>query len=65
VSTIIRLSVVTSKTGLSRSYIYLLMSQGKFPTSISLGPRAVGWIEAEVDQWITNKIQLSRNHEHS
>ena len=38
--------------GLARSTIYLRIAQGSFPKPISLGPRAVGWIEAEVDVWL-------------
>ncbi|WP_413525164.1 AlpA family transcriptional regulator [Photobacterium phosphoreum] len=49
---IIRLPEVKDKTGLSRSTIYLRMSQGRFPESISLGERAVGWIEADIEQWL-------------
>lgn len=40
---IIRLPEVVKITGLSRSTIYLRMSKGDFPQSISLGERAVGW----------------------
>ena len=54
---IIRISQVMAKTGLGRSTIYhLLKSDKKFPRSISLGSRSVGWIEAEVDKWIDSKI---------
>ena len=45
---ILRLSDVKAKTGLSRSTIYLRMAEGKFPQQISLGSRAVGWINSEV-----------------
>ncbi|HCD5199874.1 TPA: AlpA family transcriptional regulator [Vibrio parahaemolyticus] len=49
---IIRLPEVKEQTGLSRSTIYLQMSQGKFPRSLSLGARAVGWLQADIDQWL-------------
>ena len=58
--TIIKLNRVKSKTALSRSSIYLKMSQGIFPRPISLGTRSVGWIESEVDDWINTQIELSR-----
>ena len=45
---ILRLSEVRARTGLARSTIYLCITQGSFPKPISLGERAVGWIEAEV-----------------
>ena len=58
---IIRLPVVKDKTGLSRSSIYLRMSKGDFPQSISLGDRAIGWLETDVEQWLEEKISASRS----
>ena len=57
-----RLPGVRKTTGLSRSQIYLLMSKGKFPASITLGDRAVGWIEAEIQGWLEDRIQASRQN---
>jgi prophage regulatory protein len=54
-STILRLPQVKSRVGLSRSSIYLAMSQGNFPQPVKLGARAVGWLESEVDEWIRAK----------
>lgn len=59
--TILRLPVVKARTGLSRSSIYLRISEGKFPAPISLGGgRAVGWLEAEINEWLTKQIESSR-----
>lgn len=59
--TILRLPAVRTRTGLSRSTIYLRISEGSFPKPISLGGgRAVGWIEAEVDDWLNRQIEASR-----
>ncbi|MBE3990955.1 AlpA family transcriptional regulator [Vibrio parahaemolyticus] len=60
---IIRLPEVIKETGLSRSTIYLRMSKGDFPQSISLGDRAVGWLQGEVNQWLEQRISASRNSE--
>ncbi|MEG0279483.1 MAG: AlpA family transcriptional regulator [Morganella sp. (in: enterobacteria)] len=57
---IIRLPEVKIKTGLSRSSIYLRMSKGEFPQSISLGARAVGWLEADIEQWLDDRISASK-----
>ncbi|MHA6788183.1 AlpA family transcriptional regulator [Pseudomonas bijieensis] len=54
---ILRRSDVERKTGIKRAHLYNLMSQGKFPKSIRLGVRAVGWDAAEVDQWIADRLQ--------
>ena len=57
---ILRLDAVKARTGLSRSYIYLLITEGKFPKQVSLGARAVGWVESEIDSWIEARINESR-----
>lgn len=57
---ILRLAAVKGRTGLSRSTIYLRMSQGAFPRQVSLGGRAVGWIESEIEGWLSNQIERSR-----
>ncbi|AHK79089.1 AlpA family transcriptional regulator [Ectothiorhodospira haloalkaliphila] len=60
-NTILRLPDVKARTGLSRSTIYLRVSQGVFPKPISLGGRAVGWVEEDVDQWLQQRIDASRH----
>lgn len=57
---ILRLPIVLDRTGLSRSTVYLRVSEGKSPRPVSLGARAVGWIEAEVEEWIAGQIEVSR-----
>lgn len=57
---ILRLPAVKARTGLSRSTIYLRISEGSFPKPVSLGGRAVGWIEAEVNDWLNQQIETSR-----
>ena len=54
---ILRLSEVEQKSGFKRAHIYSLMSQGRFPRSVRLGVRAVGWNAAEIDQWIAERLQ--------
>jgi prophage regulatory protein len=58
--TILRLLAVKARTGLSRSTIYARVSQGTFPKPVSLGARAVGWVEAEVQEWLQRQIEGSR-----
>jgi prophage regulatory protein len=58
--TILRLPAVKTRTGLSRSTIYLRVSQGAFPKPVSLGGRAVGWLEAEIQEWLQRRIEASR-----
>ena len=57
---VLRLPTVKARTGLSRSTIYLRISEGNFPKPVSLGGRAVGWIEAEINSWLAEQIENSR-----
>lgn len=57
---ILRLPLVRERTGLSRSSIYLRISQGRFPKPVSLGERAVGWLESEITEWLNRRIEASR-----
>jgi len=57
---LLRLPEVKDKTGLSRSSIYAFAKSGNFPKAISLGPRAVAWIESEITAWVNEKINRSR-----
>ena len=56
---ILKRKQVQARTGISRSAIYQKMAAGEFPKSISLGPRAVGWLESSIDQWIQSRVELS------
>jgi prophage regulatory protein len=58
--TILRLPAVKARTGLSRSSIYLRISEGRFPHPVSLGGRAVGWLEQEIQSWLDQQIAASR-----
>lgn len=58
--TIIRLPQVKQRLGLSRSTIYALIKDGKFSGPISLGSRAVGWLESDVSKFIETRIDASR-----
>jgi prophage regulatory protein len=58
---IIRITEVSSKTGMSRSSIYERVKDGSFPSPIKITNHAVGWIEKEVEDWITHRIAKTRN----
>lgn len=58
--TILRRKEVEARTGLARSSIYEYIRRGAFPAPISLGTQSVGWIEAEIDDWLRAQIQKSR-----
>ncbi len=54
---IIRLKDVMDSTGLARSTIYKYIGEGLFPRPVGLGDRCVGWLEAEVQEWILARIE--------
>lgn len=53
---LMRLPEVQSRTGYGRSAIYEMMRSGKFPVSVKLGARAIGFVESEIDGWIAERI---------
>ncbi|WP_279152217.1 AlpA family transcriptional regulator [Photobacterium iliopiscarium] len=52
----IRLKEVMHVTGLGRSSIYNDMAEGRFPKTVSLGGRAVAWVESEVQDWMLERV---------
>ena len=56
VTRILRLPEVLVRTGLSKSSIYLRISQSRFPKPIPLGGRSVGWVEEQVEHWLERQI---------
>ena len=65
VANVIRLPEVIKRTGLSRSSIYAYMSDtAKFPRSIRLGKRSVGWLEREISSWIESRAALRNEVSH-
>ena len=57
---IIRLKEVIFRTGYSVSAIYRFIQEGTFPRQVKLGPRQVGWVESEIEDWIQARIAASR-----
>ena len=57
---ILKLPAVKARTSLSRSSIYKFVREGQFPKPIQIGPRSVGWLEAEVEHWVDSRIAASR-----
>ncbi len=53
----LKLKEVMEKTALSRSAIYRKMNDGEFPQSVSLGERAIAWVESEVDEWMEMRLE--------
>ncbi|PHN84641.1 DNA-binding protein [Vibrio splendidus] len=58
----LKLKEVIEKTALSRSAIYRKMDEGDFPVSVSLGDRAVAWVEEEVNNWMEMRLAQRPSH---
>lgn len=56
ISRMIRLPQVQEQTGLTRSTIYDLIAAGSFPKQVKLSERCSAWVEAEVQNWISERI---------
>ena len=67
--TILRRKQVEARTGLSRSTIYAKLRRNPkrpnefdptFPRPVSIGPKAVGWLEHEINDYIAAQVKKSR-----
>lgn len=54
---ILKMPDVINRTGISRAVIYARVGDGSFPKPIKLGPRAIGWVEAEIEEWLQARVQ--------
>lgn len=55
-----RRAVIQARTGFSKTTLYELIKRGEFPAPVRITARAVGWIEAEVDAWMAQRVAASR-----
>lgn len=53
--TILRADAVTKRVGLSRTTIWRQERKGTFPRRIRLSDNAVGWLEADIQNWLVNR----------
>jgi len=53
---IIKIALVQQHTTFSRSTVYRLAAEGKFPKPIKLSERSSGWIEQEVLDYLDDCI---------
>ena len=55
-TTLERLPSVVQRTTLSRSHLYALVKDGKFPKPLKLGSRSVAWRVEDVEAWIEARL---------
>jgi prophage regulatory protein len=58
---ILRKAQVLELTGLARSTLYLYIKRGEFPAQVKLGEKIVGWLESEVQEWISARVECRNN----
>ncbi|UKH19990.1 helix-turn-helix transcriptional regulator [Actinobacillus pleuropneumoniae] len=57
----IKIDEVIAVTTLSETQIYRKMKAGEFPKNISIGANSKVWLESEIQDWITEKINQDLN----
>ncbi len=53
---ILRAPQVLEKVGMGRTWLYSEIAAGRFPAGIKIGPRARGWTEASIEQWLQEQL---------
>lgn len=56
----LRLKDICENLSVSKSHVRRLVSDAGFPPPVKLGPRASAWPAAEVDAWVSRRIEESR-----
>lgn len=55
----VNMKFITQLTTLSDKWFYKLIQDGEFPKPIKFGRRSL-WLKSEVEQWLMQKIEESR-----
>ena len=51
---LLRCQEVVARCSTSRSKIYRLINQGRFPRPLKIGGRSVRWLESEITAWLAS-----------
>ena len=54
---LLRLAQVINLTGLGKTKIYELQSEGAFPMRVRITEHTVGWVEDEVQAWLASRVE--------
>ena len=54
-SRMLRIVEVSRRIGLCRSSVWRMVKDGQFPPPRQLSSRAVGWLDAEIGEWLTSR----------
>ncbi len=53
---LLRLTEVRRRTGMSTATIYRREAAGEFPKRIKLGPNMVAWYESQIDRFVADPV---------
>jgi prophage regulatory protein len=56
---LLRLPQVMEMTGLRKTKIYELNAEGAFPRRVRITAHSVGWVEAEIQAWLAQRVESS------
>lgn len=56
---LLRLPQVMEMTGLRKTKIYELNAEGAFPRRVKITAHSVGWVEAEIQAWLAQRVESS------
>ena len=59
---VLNASQVANKTSMSVSNIRRMVREGKFPPPFALTENRHGWLEQDVDEWISERVRSFRIH---
>ena len=62
--TFLRLPQVQAQVGLSRSQIYKLMAEERFPASKKIGTRIAVWVSSDIQAWKQARIEEWESQQH-
>lgn len=62
---LIRMKRTEEKTTLSRTMINKYRDAGDFPEAVPIGEKRIAFVEAEIDDWILERIKRRKGAVHS
>jgi len=62
---ILNAASVSKLTSISRSHLHRLAREGKFPKPMKISQGRSGWLEEDVETWISECVRKHRSEENS
>jgi prophage regulatory protein len=53
----LRLPEILRRVPYSEAHIWRLEKAGKFPRRVRIGANRIAWVESEVNNWVSSKLQ--------